>query len=280
MEYKALRFPDFKYKAVTLSYDDDTVYNKKLLEIIDENGLKCTFNLNSGFFAKKEGGRLMTESEAKALFDTSRHEIAVHGVRHLSLAEFGNVVGLNDILADRINLERIFGGFVDGMAYANGSYDDKSVELVRNCGIKYARTVESSHKFDIPSDWLRLKPTCHHFDSKLEELTEEFLKDYPSDTHYIHINPRLFYLWGHAYGFNDYDRWDVIEKFAKSVGNRTDVWYATNGEIYDYVKAFDGLVYSADGERIKNPSATDVYICYYGKNVKIGAGETVQADIR
>ena len=53
------------------------------------------------------------------------------------------------------------------------------------------------------------------------------------------------------------------------------MWYATNGEVYDYVKAFDSLVYSVSDAIVKNPTATDVYLNYYGKNVKIGAGETV-----
>ena len=32
-----------------------------------------------------------------------------------------------------------------------------------------------------------------------------------------------------------------------------DVWYATNGEIYDYVNAYENLVFSADGKRIYKP---------------------------
>ncbi len=277
MKYSALRFPDFKYKAVTLSYDDDTIYDKKLVEIIDKYGLKCTFNLNSGLFGTN--ARSMTLDEAVALFKGGKHEIAVHGVKHLSLAEFDKAIGLDDVLTDRKNLERIFGGVVDGMAYANGSYDDKVVDMLKNCGIKYSRTTVSTHKFDVPTDWLRLPATCHHIDDALPELTEEFLKDFPPETHYVHKRPKLFYLWGHAYEFNDSNNWNVIEDFCKKVGGREDVWYATNGEVYEYVKAFDNLVFSVSGDTIKNPSALDVYMNYYGTLVKIGAGETVRVEL-
>ena len=51
--YRFLRFPDFRYKAVTLSYDDGVVFDKKLIQILDEYGLKCTFNLNSERYAKE-----------------------------------------------------------------------------------------------------------------------------------------------------------------------------------------------------------------------------------
>ena len=37
-----------KKKAVTLSYDDGVESDIRLLEILNEYGLKCTFNLNSG----------------------------------------------------------------------------------------------------------------------------------------------------------------------------------------------------------------------------------------
>lgn len=45
--YAFLRFPGFKKKAFTLSYDDGTIHDKKFVELIDKYGLKCTFNLNS-----------------------------------------------------------------------------------------------------------------------------------------------------------------------------------------------------------------------------------------
>lgn len=274
-KYTMMRFPGFKYKALTLSYDDDVIFDKKLMEILDKHGLKCTFNLNSGLFAEKSGDRRMTEAEAKELFSESRHEIAVHGVKHLSLSEFDKSVGAQDVLLDRINLERLFGRVVKGMAYANGSYSDEVVEMLKTCGIDYARTVVSTHRFDIPEDWLRLPATCHHKDEELEKLADEFLKDYPENDHYLHKHPKLFYLWGHAYEFNDNNNWEIIEKFAEKVGDRDDVWYATNGEIFDYVKAYDGLIFSVSGNIVKNPSSIDVYTNFNGKETLIRSGETV-----
>ena len=34
--YRFLRFPNFKFKAVTLSYDDCVVFDRKLIEILDK----------------------------------------------------------------------------------------------------------------------------------------------------------------------------------------------------------------------------------------------------
>ena len=41
-------FPGGKTKAVTFSYDDGIVSDKKLVKILNEYGMKGTFNVNSG----------------------------------------------------------------------------------------------------------------------------------------------------------------------------------------------------------------------------------------
>lgn len=46
-----MRFPKGKAKALTLSYDDGVEQDIRLMDIMDKNGLKGTFNLNSGLFA-------------------------------------------------------------------------------------------------------------------------------------------------------------------------------------------------------------------------------------
>ena len=158
------------------------------------------------------------------------------------------------------------------MAYANGSFNDTAVEILKNSGIKYARTIVATNQFEIPTDWLRMPTTCHHDEHNLDTLINEFLGLKEND-YYWSNSPKLFYLWGHSYEFNDNDNWDVIEKFAKKVGNRDDIWYCTNGELYDYVKAYERLEYSVDGNIIKNNTNTDIYICYYGKNILVKAGE-------
>lgn len=35
-------------KALTFSYDDGNVQDKKLLDILNRYGMKCTFNVNTG----------------------------------------------------------------------------------------------------------------------------------------------------------------------------------------------------------------------------------------
>lgn len=278
--YSFMRFPNFKLRALTFSFDDGMVEDVWLVNLFKKYGMKGTFNLNSCVFDMTEApkpngvGRLrLSKTQLVELFKDSGMEVAVHGVHHLSLAEMPTTTMIQDVLNDRIKLENAFGGVINGMAYANGSFNDEAVEVLKMCGIKYARTVESTLKFDIPKDWLRMPATCHYRNGKLMQLADEFLADVPP-THYTKKNPRLFYVWGHSYQFREEDSFDEMEAFVKKMANQ-DVWYATNIEVYNYVKAFDGLVYSANEKSVYNPSAMDVCLCWFGKDVLVPAGKTV-----
>ena len=44
-----MRYPNFKTKAVTFSYDDGVVQDRKLAGIFDKYGMKGTFNINGAF---------------------------------------------------------------------------------------------------------------------------------------------------------------------------------------------------------------------------------------
>ena len=85
----------------------------------------------------------------------------------------------------------------------------------------------------------------------------------------------MFYLWGHSYEFNDNNNWNIIEEFTDFMADRDDIWYATNMEIYNAVKAYESLIYSADGTRIENPTLRDVWICTYDEVKKISSGEII-----
>lgn len=271
MYYTFLRFPEFRRKAVTLSYDDGSRCDKQLIEIMNRYGLRGTFNLNTGL---EPMGRRMTHEELIELFSDSPHEVAIHGARHYSLPEVDVAAATKDVLTDRENLERMFGRIVKGMAYANGSTNEQVIQILKNCGVKYARTGQSTGDFRLPEDWYRMPGTCHHDSPRLMDLAKEFVER--TDTNYPWANwPMLFYLWGHSYEFEDNNNWEVIEEFASYVGNRPDIWYATNGEIYDYVQDFKRLEYSVDGKMIANPTSTGVYLYHYGRNVFVPAGETV-----
>ena len=270
-----LRFPDGKGKAITLSYDDGKKQDVRLVELMKKYGFKGTFNLNAatilpdGCSAKSiKQAAFLHASEYKKIFTPDVAEVACHGYRHTPFHLIPSVSVMREIICDRNELESIFGGIVRGLAYPCGSYTDESIEILKNAGISYARTIHSTERFDIPKDWLRLHTTCHHNNPRLMELADQF--DVP-----IEREPHLFYLWGHSYEFDQDNNWDVIEAFFERLGGKDDIWYATNIEIYDYVKAFEALEFSADNMRAYNPSSLDVWIGFMDETICIPAGQTV-----
>ena len=93
-----------------------------------------------------------------------------------------------------------------GMAYPYGSYNDLAVEMIRKCGLKYARTVNSTGSFAIPENYLLLHPTCHHDAPDIMELVDKFL-----DADESIEDPALFYIWGHSYEFDINQNWAHME---------------------------------------------------------------------
>ena len=256
-----LRFPGGVPKALTLSYDDGVEQDRRLIGILDRYGIHATFNLNSGCWAPEghrwpEGQihRRLPLSEARALYANPNHEVAVHCLTHASLTDIPADQVVHEIMADRENLEATFGGIIRGAAYPFGTYNAKVAELLHSCGIRFCRTVASTHRFDLMDDWCILHPTCHHDDPMLGELEDRFLADKGT------FGPKLFYLWGHAYEFEANNNWERIEQFCEKMSGRSDTWYATNIQIVDYVEAWRALRFSANGRTIYNP--TDIAVTF------------------
>lgn len=269
-----MRFPGGKAKALTLSYDDGVEQDIRLVDILNTYGLKGTFNLNSGLYAaegtvypKGQVHRRMTEKQVKETYLNSGHEVAAHALTHPFLEQLPVNMVVREIIKDRENLESLFNTIVRGFAYPYGTYSDTVVEALRSCGIVYARTVNSTNDFRLPTDWLRLTATCHHDSPELMNLAKKFAEDK------VTRSPYLFYLWGHSYEFEGNNNWSVIENFAGYIWNREDVWYATNIDIYDYINDYNRLIFSADGIRVQNPTNKSLWFDLNSQLVEIKAGE-------
>ena len=153
------------------------------------------------------------------------HEIATHGLTHAAPTDMTKEELDKEFITDMKNIEKIYGTYPVGMAYAYGCVNDTVAEYLKSIGIKYGRTVESSHSFEIPKEPIKLKATCHHDDEMLFELAEKFIKAEPKED-----EPMLFYVWGHSYEFDVNNNWDRIEKFCKMMAGRDDIFYGTNRE--------------------------------------------------
>lgn len=120
-------------------------------------------------------------------------------------------------------------------------------------------------QFAMPDDLLEWGPTCHH-KAVLMNVAETFVN--LNKTLYLY----MMYVWGHSYEFDHDHNWPSIESFCEFIGNRMDIWYATNIEIVDYLKAFQNLTFSASCQFVYNPSALSVWLQVDNHLVEIKGG--------
>ncbi|MBQ8928279.1 MAG: polysaccharide deacetylase family protein [Oscillospiraceae bacterium] len=216
-------------RAVTFSYDDGNEQDLRLLEILRQYGLRCTFNLNSGLGGdagtwEYEGAlvRRMVLSERIGCY--AGHEIAVHGAKHLNMTELSDAALHEEIVSDRDTLASLCGTVPVGAAYPYGAYDARVMEAMRAAGIRYVRTVNSTHSFAPQEALLAFHPTCHHDDPALETLVEDFLRLEPE-------TPQVLYIWGHSYEFDGHRNWDRFERICERLAGHPDIFYGTNAQV-------------------------------------------------
>lgn len=227
-------YPNGKRKAITLSFDDGVIQDRRLVEILNRYGLKCTFNLNSELFnvTIQVGDRVRIDhtkidpSEVAPLYQG--HEVAVHTLTHPNLTTLPDEEIIRQVEEDRKNLTAICGYEIIGMAYPCGGVNnnDHVAKVIReNTGVKYSRTITSTYSWEQQENLYRFNPTIHVIDSRTEEICRAFLEAEVDE-------PKLLYLWGHSYEFDFDDSWDRFENICKLISGHEDIFYGTNKEVF------------------------------------------------
>ena len=266
---KFMRFPEWKDKAMTLSYDDGSKDDIQLIEIMQKYGLKGTFNICSGRLQKEPDYRTPIDVYLK-----SNMEVAMHGVDHLWVkACIGGDI-IREFYQDKLALEDLTDNIIRGGAYAYGCFNEETLAVLKMLGVSYFRGTVETESFEIPTEWLKWPMTCRHRNKRLFSILDSFLAERPNSPYYN--TPRLFYLMGHSWEFTADNNWDLIEKFGKKVAERDDIWHATNIEIFDYVNAYERLIFSTKGDKVLNNSSIDVYLWIDGKDVLAKAGQATR----
>ncbi|HVF11436.1 MAG TPA: polysaccharide deacetylase family protein [Abditibacteriaceae bacterium] len=260
-------FPGGRRKALTLSYDDGTAHDRRLVAILNRSGIRATFNLNSGRL-DQEG--FLASAEVAALF--AGHAVAAHTVNHPCLSHLSREGVLTEVVEDRRALERLVGYPVRGLAYPGGDYDEAVVAMLPSLGVEYSRTAQQAASFGVSHDFLRWPFSCHHNDCL--ERGQKFLAVSPL------WGLQLLHVMGHSFEFERADNWEIIEEFCSIVGGNADIWYATNIEIVDYLRAARAVRSSVDGTMLYNSSGLEVWFCIgsldQGTFGSIGPGATLR----
>lgn len=238
-------YPGGKKRIVTFSYDDGHDNDEHLVSLFNRYRVKGTFHLN---------GRLETTERAQLIRERYRgHEISCHTAGHGWPARMPLSSLVTEITANRSALEMAAGCPVLGMSYPSGDYDESVKNVMRSCGIVYARTGKKTMDFGLPEDFLEWHPTCHH--RQALQLCGRFLENLDSEW-----ERPLFYIFGHSHEFRTQEDWKLMEEILQKLSGNEKIWYASSMEIYRYMTAQRALEVSMDENSFYNPTALDVWV--------------------
>ncbi|MFB9328003.1 Ig-like domain-containing protein [Paenibacillus aurantiacus] len=244
------RYPYGLHKALTFSYDDGMVQDRRMVALFNKYNMKATFHLNSGFL--DTASTYVTSSEVSTLY--AGHELAAHTVNHINLVTLSTADAVKSIKDDQTAISALSGYPIYGLALPNGG-TNSSVKsaIASSTTIRYARTASSSLNFDLPDDFLQWTDTVRDIDtSNLNKLGDDFLN--------LGSNGKmnLYSVWGHSWELDNPATykisWTIMEDFLSKMSNKPDIWYATNIQITDYVNAVRAL--KVTKSTVFNPSPT------------------------
>ena len=114
-----------------------------------------------------------------------------------------------------------------------------------------------------------MRPTVRHVNPRLMELAHKFVEQK------VTYDPIMFLLMGHSSEFERDNNWHVIEEFAEFMGDRNDIWHATTIQIYEYMEAFERLIWSADMSMVYNPTQIKIWFECANTLYSVAPGETI-----
>ena len=159
--------------------------------------------------------------------------------------------------------KRLFLLDMDGTIYLDNDLFDGTLDFldyVRRIGGRYMFLTNNSSK-------------------SVDKYIEKFVSRDLNTGYCASRAPWLFYIWGHSFEFDNKEGgWEHAEDFCKKLSGLPDVWYATNIEIYDYIQAYNSLIYRADNSAVYNPTLMTVWFDIDGTLYSVEPGQTLKLD--
>ena len=220
-------------KLFTLSFDDGTEQDIRLIGLMERYGIKGTFNISSDPMHPElyVNHYILSEKEALRVYSSPNVEVASHGTHHLVQSDLTKIQAEEEITRDFRRLSELFGCRIFGHAFPKDTFNGNVIDALRQNGALYARRVSRQRPKDFSFDRssLILMPTCRHCDPFADELLSEFISA-PAGR-----DDMVFVMWGHSYEL-DYGTplacWEHIERMFQALSRAKDIEFVTNRELY------------------------------------------------
>lgn len=198
-------------KIFLLSFDDGTIYDGHLVELLNQYGIPGTFNLNTGledFVWYFEGKPVHRQKLAGTVEQYRGHEIASHTRTHPWLTSLSPGAMYHEVGEDCEALKRIFGVKELGFAVPFTACGEREVRLIRPY-VRYIRLSEVAESFDLPADPYHIPIHGLYHDPDIRERIARFAES--------SLPVSLFVLAGHSYELELLDHWAYMEDLLQYI---------------------------------------------------------------
>ena len=203
-----------KRKIFLLSFDDGTVWDGRLVALLNRYGIKGTFNLNSGLegfvwhFEETFPVRRQILSEIGDQY--AGHEIASHSLHHHRLDTLTPPQLRREVEEDAARLKAVFGLEEIGFGVPFTVCNEREVKILRKL-VRYIRLSEFSDSFALPADAFHIPIHGLYNDPDIREKLKAFAE---SD-----LPVSLFVMAGHSYELEALGHWEYMEELLKEIKN-------------------------------------------------------------
>lgn len=230
-----------KTAVLTTSWDDGHRCDARLARMLKEHGLRATFYVapENQEFAKQN---LLTLPEIKDI--SHDFEIGAHSMTHRRLPTISEQEAEREIIESKAVLEQVTGKEIKVFCYPGGAYTKLHVQLVKDAGYRYARTVSRyeftvddpyqagtslhvyNHRFDLwqTARFAKFRPIrvlrCLEWDALAQAMFDHVIKE-----------GGIYHIWGHSWEIDEHNDWERLGDVFRYISANPKVKYVTNGEL-------------------------------------------------
>lgn len=199
-------------KIFLLSFDDGTVWDSRFVELLNQYGMKATFNLNSGLedfvWYYEDKFPIRRQRLADTVAQYRGHEIASHSLHHHWLNTLTPPQLSREVGDDCAALKALFVLEDIGFGVPFTACGDREIRLIRKY-VRYIRLSELSDSFAPPADPYHIPIHALYNQPDVRQRIAQFAE---SD-----LPVSLFVLAGHSYEFEMLDQWDYMEDLLRYI---------------------------------------------------------------
>lgn len=242
-------------KYFTWNFDDGLEEDKEIIRILKSCNMGATFNLNSGLFGKRQMighiGNLgikeipLSEYNAnkKSILKYSTHyripkdeirqvydgfEIASHTAGHVDMTRLAPLENRWQVEEDQRILGEIFHQPIVGFAYPFGRSNEETKKVLKETGIRYARTVRIAKDFRFPEDPMELPMTGWIAKKNMLAAVQKFIESEAEEDQFF-----LMFAHGYELDFNTKEcNFDMFQRICDMVAGREDILCCSTGEAF------------------------------------------------